>query len=252
MRDWLVEIVPAGYADAVLWTAAALILLVLFLAVFRYARGFTGGTFVAGGRNRRTRLAVMDATAVDARRRLVLVRRDDVEHLILIGGPTDVVVEQDIRVSMRVPRTAPREDFEAELPMAAAEPTPPRVAPAATVHPVRMPPPQPVRPVPTPAARGTATAGPGYTRPTANGETSGPRPAPAPVSMPRTEMAAPRKPAPAPVVASPVKPVAKSLDDDLMHELEVSLDEVTSSPRTSATLEDEMNKLLGELSSGRR
>ena len=40
----------------------------------------------------------MDATAVDSHRRLVLVRRDDVEHLLLIGGPADVVVESDIRI----------------------------------------------------------------------------------------------------------------------------------------------------------
>src|SRR5690606_22970669 len=30
------------------------------------------------------------------RRRLVLVRRDEVEHLIMIGGPTDIVIESRI------------------------------------------------------------------------------------------------------------------------------------------------------------
>jgi hypothetical protein len=40
---------------------------------------------------------VLDAAAVDARRRIVLVRRDDVEHLVMIGGPTDVVIESGIR-----------------------------------------------------------------------------------------------------------------------------------------------------------
>jgi hypothetical protein len=39
---------------------------------------------------------VIDAAAIDARRRLVLIRRDNVEHLLIIGGPTDVVVEQNI------------------------------------------------------------------------------------------------------------------------------------------------------------
>lgn len=52
--------------------------------------------FLKGGRNRQPRLQVLDATAVDARRRLVLVRRDNVEHLIMIGGPTDIVVESGI------------------------------------------------------------------------------------------------------------------------------------------------------------
>ena len=47
-------------------------------------------------RGRMPRLAVIDASAVDGRRRLVLVRRDNVEHLIMIGGPTDIVVESHI------------------------------------------------------------------------------------------------------------------------------------------------------------
>ena len=81
-----------------IWTLGALILLLVILVVIRVVRGLTFGTFVAGGRNRKTRLAVMDATAVDSHRRLVLVRRDDVEHLVLIGGPTDIVVEQNIRL----------------------------------------------------------------------------------------------------------------------------------------------------------
>jgi len=48
---------------------------------------------------KKARLAVTDAAAIDTRRRLVLLRRDDVEHLILIGGPTDMVIESDIRRS---------------------------------------------------------------------------------------------------------------------------------------------------------
>ena len=70
----------------------------IVLVIIRLIRSLTFGTFVAGGRNRKTRLAVMDATAVDSHRRLVLVRRDDIEHLLLIGGPTDVVVEREIRL----------------------------------------------------------------------------------------------------------------------------------------------------------
>ena len=47
-------------------------------------------------RGRQPRLAVIDAAAVDGRRRLLLIRRDNVEHLLMIGGPTDVVVETNI------------------------------------------------------------------------------------------------------------------------------------------------------------
>ena len=42
------------------------------------------------------RLEVIDHASVDGRRRLVLVRRDNIEHLIMIGGPVDVVVETGI------------------------------------------------------------------------------------------------------------------------------------------------------------
>jgi len=41
------------------------------------------------------RLAVIDSTAVDKRRRLVLIRRDDIEHLLMTGGPEDIVIEQN-------------------------------------------------------------------------------------------------------------------------------------------------------------
>src|ERR1700755_1500859 len=47
-------------------------------------------------RGRMPRLAVIDAAAVDGRRRLVLVRRDNVEHLLMIGGPSDIVIEPNI------------------------------------------------------------------------------------------------------------------------------------------------------------
>ncbi|MGE0701032.1 MAG: hypothetical protein AB7O57_18190 [Hyphomicrobiaceae bacterium] len=42
------------------------------------------------------RLAVVEHASVDGRRKLVLVRRDDVEHLIMTGGPVDVVIETGI------------------------------------------------------------------------------------------------------------------------------------------------------------
>src|ERR1700741_3195940 len=59
------------------------------------------------GRGRMPRLAVIDAAAVDGRRRLVLVRRDNIEHLLMIGGPSDIVVESNI--VRAVPVTAPRD-----------------------------------------------------------------------------------------------------------------------------------------------
>ena len=48
------------------------------------------------GPPRERRLDVVEHSAVDGRRRLVLIRRDDVEHLIMTGGPVDVVIETHI------------------------------------------------------------------------------------------------------------------------------------------------------------
>ena len=45
------------------------------------------------------RLGVIEATSVDGRRKLVLVRRDEMEHLIMTGGPVDVVIETGISTS---------------------------------------------------------------------------------------------------------------------------------------------------------
>jgi flagellar protein FliO/FliZ len=53
------------------------------------------------GRGAARRLAVVEVTTIDARRRLVLVRRDGVEHLLLLSGERDLVVEAGI-----APRTA--------------------------------------------------------------------------------------------------------------------------------------------------
>lgn len=59
----------------------------------RFGTGTLGGI---GTRGRAPRLAVIEAGAVDGRRKLVLIRRDNTEHLLMIGGPTDIVVEANI------------------------------------------------------------------------------------------------------------------------------------------------------------
>ena len=45
---------------------------------------------------RRRRLAIAETMALDGRRRLVLIERDGVGHLLMIGGGSDVVVERGI------------------------------------------------------------------------------------------------------------------------------------------------------------
>ena len=239
MLQMLDSVAGPGYAAAILWTFAALVLLIIVLVIIKLVRNLTFGTFVAGGRNRKTRLAVMDATAVDSHRRLVLVRRDDIEHLLLIGGPTDVVVERDIRLSaprrpaltgdggeQQAPR--PRTPQPAAAPARQAPPPQPVNAAAAPVRP------RPATPAPKPAAQSyqptNVTPLPAYGSANANVVRHAPQPA-------RHD----------------------SIDDTLMKELEVSLDDPPAAKpvgRPTAkgppSLDDEMTKLLGELSSQKR
>lgn len=47
----------------------------------------------AAPRSGRARLAVVESLDLDQRRRLLIVRRDDVEHLIIVGGSSDLYIE---------------------------------------------------------------------------------------------------------------------------------------------------------------
>jgi hypothetical protein len=73
-----------------------LIILGVIGAIWWIVRRFGSGRLGASTRGRQPRLAVIDYASVDNRRRLILVRRDNVEHLLMIGGPSDIVVEPNI------------------------------------------------------------------------------------------------------------------------------------------------------------
>jgi flagellar biogenesis protein FliO len=93
---------------AVNFVIAFVVVLALIGAATWLVRRFGAARLDAGGRNRQPRLAVIDSAAVDGRRKLVIIRRDNVEHLLMIGGPTDVVVETNIvRSGAAVAREAP-------------------------------------------------------------------------------------------------------------------------------------------------
>lgn len=47
-------------------------------------------------RNRIPRLGLVDIFSLDRQRQLIIVRRDNVEHLLMIGGPNDLVIESQI------------------------------------------------------------------------------------------------------------------------------------------------------------
>ena len=106
---------------------AFLLVLALIGLTAWLVRRFGANRLGGATRGRQPRLAVIDAAAVDGRRRLVPIRRDNIEHLLMIGGPTDVVVEANI-VRATGAREAVREPVR-EPTKVAAEP-PLRAAPA--------------------------------------------------------------------------------------------------------------------------
>jgi flagellar biogenesis protein FliO len=140
--------------------ALILVLALIALTVWLVRRfGDTRVVRNAAGRGRQQRLAVLDAAVVDARRKLVLIRRDNVEHLLLLGGPTDVVVEPNIVRAAplggpaRAPRPGVYEAIEPE-PETPLVPQPEPGYPDSERAPAPRPyyeQPQPVRPAPEPA-----------------------------------------------------------------------------------------------------
>jgi hypothetical protein len=149
----------------ILAAVCLLIGVALLFVLFRIV--FGRGIKLPGGRGRQQRLGLVDAFEIDRQRQLVIVRRDNVEHLIMIGGPNDVVVESTI---IRAEAREARSSREREQPAISglswpagpaateiAAQTPAEPAPAAARPTVPEPPPPP-RPQPAPPAPRPAPA----------------------------------------------------------------------------------------------
>lgn len=128
------EDIIAQYGTKFLVAALAVLLGLACLALVLWiVRRRPSSPFIRGGRNRQPRLSVLDAAAVDTRRRLILVRRDDVEHLLMIGGPTDIVIESRIVGATRA--DLPEQSQQAALSEVPAT----AIAPSADLAPVAVP-----------------------------------------------------------------------------------------------------------------
>lgn len=101
----------AQFAAALILVLALIILIAWALKKF-FGGGASGRASQQGVRRRDRRLGIVEALPVGQRHRLLLLRRDDVEHLVLIGGNTEVVVESSI----------PYPETEAEISIRDAEP----------------------------------------------------------------------------------------------------------------------------------
>ncbi|MGI9513820.1 MAG: hypothetical protein ACR2OL_13030 [Anderseniella sp.] len=74
------------------WIYLGAVLLAVFIFAWLMLRALGGRVRAKRG----SRLGISEYYEVDKSRFLVLVRRDDVEHLVLVGGSQDVVIEEGI------------------------------------------------------------------------------------------------------------------------------------------------------------
>jgi flagellar protein FliO/FliZ len=140
---------PAFQIAALLGVAivAIIVLIVAYRMVFGHRLRFSGG-----GKARQPRLGLVDAFSLDGQRQLVIVRRDNVEHLLMIGGPNDIVVESQIVRAQ--PQAPPRDKDVVAAPVASKSPAaaPAPVPAQAPVRVVSAPASAAVRPQPGPVA----------------------------------------------------------------------------------------------------
>jgi flagellar protein FliO/FliZ len=72
--------------------ALAFVILLILACAYVARRLGLGGRLVASGGRRR--LAILEVLPLDGKRRLVLLKRDGVEHLLLLGLNSDLVIER--------------------------------------------------------------------------------------------------------------------------------------------------------------
>lgn len=82
---------------------ALVLVLALIFAVAWIAKRLGLGGRMAAARGKR-RLSIEEVLSLDAKRRLVLVKRDGIEHLVLLGIGSDVVIETGIAASSNTPQ----------------------------------------------------------------------------------------------------------------------------------------------------
>lgn len=88
---------------------ALALVLALILALAWVVRRFGPGARLLPNPGRARRLSIVEATTVDARRRLVLLRRDGMEYLVLLGPSQDLLLDKAEAGSLKPEKEAKRE-----------------------------------------------------------------------------------------------------------------------------------------------
>ncbi|WP_156851030.1 flagellar biosynthetic protein FliO [Bartonella refiksaydamii] len=96
MYVWLSSQIGTSAANITTSAVFFIITIAALSAIILFVRRLNTGKFSINRKKRPTRLTLCDTIAIDRARSLILVRCDDKEHLLLIGGLTDVVVESNI------------------------------------------------------------------------------------------------------------------------------------------------------------
>jgi flagellar protein FliO/FliZ len=119
----------AQYSSLAIAAAIVLALLIAGLVVMKMFQRRVRG-------RRGQRLGITEYQEIDEARRLVIVRRDNVEHLLLIGGENDLVIESNIS---RRSRGQDDDEDNARNDPPSSPPIPLRPAPRAPVFTDRRP-----------------------------------------------------------------------------------------------------------------
>lgn len=93
--------------SAVMQSLLALAFVIALLVAFAYAIkkfGLIARVTVDQEGEQKKRLNIVEILPVDAKRRLVLIRRDDKEHLIMLGAERDLLIEQNIDLRPGTPK----------------------------------------------------------------------------------------------------------------------------------------------------
>lgn len=116
-----------GAEEGNLWTTLLALLIVIALIVFLvWALKFVMRASRSVGIGRNRRVTVTENIPVDAKRQLLLIRRDNVEHLVMVGGGADFVVEGGIPVTTEERRASAGTAERPHLNLARRAPAPER------------------------------------------------------------------------------------------------------------------------------
>ncbi|MDQ0509407.1 hypothetical protein [Ancylobacter amanitiformis] len=144
------SLMTANSNSGLLLVAGGVLLLILLVVLLGRRKRRQAHTLAVGHR-----LAIVDQVPIDETRRLVLIQRDDIQHLVILGGGSDFLVESGIPTA-RTHAAARIHDAAHPPAPALAQPPAQPPAPIPAIAPLDPTPefarPAPVRPAPPRAA----------------------------------------------------------------------------------------------------